>query len=72
MAYYLSRISCESKEKVIELVRQYKIHSFKPGINQSKDIGYTIEVITALDEIPLLAENGYHVQILEEVGMRNC
>ncbi|MER5175162.1 MAG: hypothetical protein ABJB76_05815 [Candidatus Nitrosocosmicus sp.] len=52
-------------------MRKYKIHSLKPGINQSKDTGCTLEVITALDEIPLLAENGYNIQILEEVGMHN-
>jgi hypothetical protein len=56
---------------MIELVRNYKIHSLNFGISQSKNIGYSIEVITALDEIPLLTENGYHIQILEEIGERN-
>ncbi len=68
IAYYLSRISCKSKKEVIELVRRYKIHSLNIGSNQIKDTDYSIEVITSLDEIPLLAEHGYNIQILEEVG----
>ncbi len=57
---------------MIELVRKYKIHLLRFGISQIKITDYSIEVITALDEIPLLAEHGYHIQILEEIGMRNC
>ncbi len=43
-----------------------------PHIGHSKDTGYKIEVITTTDEIALLAKNGYNIQILEEVGLRNC
>jgi hypothetical protein len=35
------------------------------------DTIYTIEAITAPDEILTMAKNGYSIQILEEVGMRN-
>ncbi|MER5175166.1 MAG: hypothetical protein ABJB76_05835 [Candidatus Nitrosocosmicus sp.] len=38
-----------------EVVRKYKIHLLNPGISQSKDACYTIEVITDVNKIPLLA-----------------
>ena len=56
----------------MDFVRKYKIHMLNPHIDHSKETGYTIEVITSTDEIPLLAKNGYNIQILEEVGLRNC
>ena len=43
-----------------------------PHINYSKETGHKIEVITTTDEICLLAKNGHNIQILEEVGLRNC
>ena len=42
-----------------------------PSIDHNKDTGYKIEVIATTDEIALLVKNGYNIQILEEVGLRN-
>jgi hypothetical protein len=61
-----------NKEAMVDIVQKFKIHMLNPHIGHSKEIGYTIEVITTTDEIPLLAKNGYNIQILEEVGLRNC
>jgi hypothetical protein len=72
MVHYRISISGETKEAMIELARNYKIQLLNSiSIGHIPDTIYTIEAIASPDEILLMAKNGYSIQILEEVGMRN-
>jgi hypothetical protein len=72
MVHYRISISGETKEAMMELARRYKIQLLNSiSICHIPNTIYTIEAIAAPDEILLMAKNGYSIQILEEVGMRN-
>jgi len=67
MIRYHIRISGQSKEAMADLVRKYKIHIFNHGINYSKETGYLVDAMAVSDEIQMLEQNGYRVQILENL-----
>jgi hypothetical protein len=72
MVHYRISISGETKESMMELARKERIQLLNSiSICHIPDTIYTIEAIAAPDEILLMAKNGYSIQILEEVGMRN-
>jgi hypothetical protein len=72
MVHYRISISGETKEAMMELARNYKIQLLNSiSIGHIPDTIYTIEAIAVPDEILIMAKNGYSIQILEEVGMRN-
>ncbi len=56
----------------MELARKERIQLLNSiSICHIPDTIYTIEAIAVPDEILTMAKNGYSIQILEEVGMRN-
>jgi hypothetical protein len=72
MVHYRISISGETKEAMMELARNYKIQLLNSiSIGHIPDTIYTIEAIASPDEILLMAKNGYSIQILEEIGIRN-
>jgi hypothetical protein len=74
MVHYRISISGETKEAMMELAKKDRIQLLNSIISicHIPDTIYTIEAIAVPDEILTMAKNGYSIQILEEVGMRNC